>query len=234
MASRFVFYYWPLPFRGNFVRNIFAYTGTAYEEAPTEKMLEMKNSRVADQPGPFMAPPMLHDTQDDVFISQMPAICFYLSHQMGLMPSGLAEQAMAMKVIGDCTDVIEEITRSTGAQMWDKEAWGEFSTVRFVRWLSIFEELGTKNKLSDKDGFILGTEEATVADLAVHALFATMERCLPQLSPILRKNAPNVMALVDRLSANDGLKALVDKQKEALGNTYCGGMIEKSIRSMVE
>ena len=233
-SKRFLLYYWPLPFRGNFAKNLFAYTNTDYEEASMSDLLELKKAPISEQPRPFMAPPMLYDAEKDLFLAQMPAVCFYLGSELGLMPTNTVDQALTLKILGDCTDVLEEITCSCGAQMWTKEKWESFSKERFVRWLTIFEQTAIRQKVTDTQGFLFQTETATVADLAVHALFATMDRCLPQLSSTLRTNCPTIMALCDRLSAHKGIKALVEKQRAAHGITYCGGQIEKSIRSMLE
>jgi len=122
------------------------------------------------------------------------------------------------------------------AAVWDKAAWLAFvdpDKGRFVRWLQIFEQLGTQYGLTTEAGFYLGTESATMADLVVFALFHTMERCLPELKAVLRQHAPRVMGLCDRLLASSaGLQAMVDQQSGK--NMWCGGYIEKSIRAMLD
>ena len=35
----FQLYYWPIPFRGHFIRYVLAHAGTSWEEAPTEALL---------------------------------------------------------------------------------------------------------------------------------------------------------------------------------------------------
>jgi len=191
---------------------------------------------VADMPIPGMAPPFLHDIEDGVHLSQLPVIVNYVSTKLGLLPAGLAKQAVALKVMEDANDLLAEMTRSNGAQMWDKAAWLAFvdpDKGRFVRWLQIFEQLGTQYGLTTEAGFYLGTESATMADLVVFALFHTMERCLPELKAVLRQHAPRVMGLCDRLLASSaGLQAMVDQQSGK--NMWCGGYIEKSIRAMLD
>ena len=233
MATRFHFYYWPLPFRGNFVRNLFAYTNTAYTAVDTfEEIAELRQQPVIDQACPFMGPPLLEDRENNFTTSQMAAIVFYLGEQLELMPIEPASKAITIKVLDDCTDLLAEITRSNGAHMWTQTEWDEFMATRFVRWLEIFEQTAINYGVSENH-YYFGTTKAGVADLALHALFATMERCLPALSPILRQNAPLVMSVCDRISQNSGIKELVDKQTTEHGELYCGGEIEKSIRGVL-
>ncbi len=233
MTTRYHFYYWPIPFRGNFVRNLFAYTNTPYTETSSfEEIVEFFKQPVADQSCPFMGPPLLEDREHNLAISQMSAIVFYLGEQLGLMPNELASKAITIKVLNDCTDLLAEITRSNGAHMWNQEDWDEFVATRFIRWLEIFEQTAVKNGATG-NRYFFASETAGVADLALHALFATMERCLPELSPILRQNAPLVMSVCDRISQNSRIQKLVEKQTAEHGNLYCGGEIEKSIRSVL-
>lgn len=233
MTVRYHFYYWPLPFRGNFVKNLFAYTETPFAEISTfEEIAELRQQPVADHACPFMGPPLLEDRENSLIISQMSAIVFYLGEQLELMPEEVASKAITIKVLDDCTDVLSEITRSNGSHMWTQPEWDEFLETRFVRWLEIFEQTAIKNGVTENK-FYFGSENAGVADLALHALFATMERCLCELSPTLRQSARLVMNVCDRISQNPGIKTLVQIQTTKHGELYCSGDIEKSIRSVL-
>ena len=179
-----------------------------------------------------MGPPLLEDHENNLAISQMAAIVFYLGEQLNLMPEKTASKAITIKVLDDCTDLLAEITRSNGAHMWSQPDWDDFMATRFVRWQEIFEQTAIKNGVTENQ-YYFASANAGVADLAVHALFATMERCLPGLSPTLRHNAPLVMSVCDRISQNSGIIDLVAKQTVAHGKLYCGGEIEKSIRGVM-
>ena len=61
MSAKFALYYWPIPFRGNFVKVLFAYKQEPLELAAVPELVKLKNLPVAEQPCPFMAPPYLHD-----------------------------------------------------------------------------------------------------------------------------------------------------------------------------
>ena len=233
MAVRYHFSYWPLAFRGNFVRNLFAYTDTPYVEVDSfEDVVRLLKQPVADQACPFMGPPLLEDRENNLVLSQMAAIVFYLGEQLDLMPNEQASKAITIKVLNDCTDLLSEITHSNGAHMWNQEEWDAFMATRFVRWLEIFEQTTIKNGVSENQYYFASTN-AGVADLALHAIFAPMERCLPGLSSCLRQNAPLVMSVCDRISQNPGIKNLIKKQTTEHGEHYCGGEIEKSIRCVM-
>lgn len=226
-------YYWPIPFRGNFVRLLFAYLGIDYEEASSAQIADFRSSSVREQPTPAMAPPVLQNLEDGSYVSQTGAIILYVGQRHGLLPDDPAQLPMVMKIFGDCMDVLSEITRSNGAQMWEREAWESFQNKRLVRWLEIFEEIGRRSGMTMNEGHLLGGEKVSVADLNAYALWATMERCLPQMRPTLRRHAPMVMALCDRLGDNPGIAAFVRGQEQDLSDRYCGGMIEASIRKML-
>ena len=231
--SRYTSYYWPIPFRACFIHVVFAHRDLDYSDASTDEVIELKNREIHDQPTPLMAPPALYDAERDRYYAQTSAIMFHLAQEHQLFPSDPALMPTVLKIIGDSMDVLAGITRNNGSQMWDVEAWERFTQTRLPRWLHIFEETGTRLGLTADAGFMLGTESATLSDLNVFALWATMERCLPELSTLLRANAPCVMALCDRLGASEALSALSENQRARYGQRYCGGQIEASIRSML-
>eukprot|EP00658_Telonema_sp_P-2_P070711 TRINITY_DN60126_c0_g1_i1.p1 TRINITY_DN60126_c0_g1~~TRINITY_DN60126_c0_g1_i1.p1 ORF type:complete len:268 (+),score=71.95 TRINITY_DN60126_c0_g1_i1:172-975(+) len=228
-TMRFVLYYHPIPFRAQFMRVILEYTGTCYsEELPYE--LKLADPADPNTTAHFMAPPLLWDKEADLYISQTPAIMSYLAGTLGLVPESLTDSSMALKVLCDCNDLLNEITCGCGANMWDLESWDRFHTGRLVRWLQILEATGTKHGLTSDDKFMLGTPTASLADMAVFATLPLMERCLPELTASLREHAPNLMGLCDRLEGNKGLCGLMSRQPT---DVYCGGQIEKSLRAVL-
>jgi len=110
-------------------------------------------------------PPYLVDHDAGVQLASTPAIVRYVSMKFGLMPDAIDKQALALKAMLDCNDVLAEISLGNGAQMWDANTWAEFSGTRLVRWLQIFEQTGAIHGLSPDAGFLLGTPKATMADL---------------------------------------------------------------------
>ena len=226
-------YYWPIPFRGEFIRLILAERGEDYIEAAVEELIELKSKDPGDQPIPMLAPPFLHDLKNDVFLSQMPVIVMYLSEKLGLLPKENYRSAICLKLVLDSNDVLAEITNLNGSAMWEHEKWKTFRQHRLKHWFMIFEQTGRHFGLKTDQGFMLGGNELSTADLVISALFGTMTRCLPELSDDFRILAPSVYALCQRIAALPNVKQFVEDQTQKYGNSYCGGQIEKSIRSML-
>ena len=134
--SEYTFYYWPIPFRGNFVTSIFHYSGTPYVEGKVSELMQLKNADPSDPEAKaiFMAPPLLHDKEMDLYVSQMPAIVFHLGRKFKMMPPDNLV-TIGEKIILDCNDVLAEISRNNGSKMWEeKENWDEFIGGRFTKW----------------------------------------------------------------------------------------------------
>jgi glutathione S-transferase len=227
-------YYWPAPFRGNFIRFLLAEAGEKYEDASVKEISGLYSSPVEDQPHPMMAPPFLHDLDRDVFLSQMPAIVMYLSDKLDLLPQDPYKSAICNKLVLDCNDVLIEITNYNGSVMWERESWRQFRDKRLKRWLEIFELTGRTFGLNSDSGYMLGGQQISIADIVTYALWGTMIRCLPELRADCSKHAPCVFGLCQRIESRSNIKQMVDNQEKNWGKQYCGGQIEKSIRSMLE
>ena len=139
-------YYWPVPFRGQFVRALLAYAGRSWTEGGAEAIQGFMAGPVADMPAPFMGPPVLVDTRAGVALAQMPAIVAYLSDTLGLMPSDPGLRALTLKVVLDANDVIDELTLDGGKEMWTPESWRAF-VPRLRRWMSFWEDTGRRHGL---------------------------------------------------------------------------------------
>lgn len=231
---KYKIYYWAAHFRGDFVRLIFEDAGVKYQEEPVEELLKIKSMPVKEQPFPGMAPPFLHDIENNVFINQMPAIVNYISHKLGYISSDITKDSLALKLVLDCNDVLAEITNLNGSKMWEYSEWKEFRTNRLKRWMQIFEEFGNKHGLKSDSGTMLGTDNITFADTSTYALFGTMTRTITELKEDLKKYAPNVSALCDRFAERENIKSYLKAKHKIWGDLYCGGQIEKSIRKMIE
>ena len=233
MTPSYTIYYWPIAIRGNFVRVLLAQAGVLYAEAPIPELGALRALPVNEQPYPSMAPPFLHDHEEDVFLSQTTSIVHYLGNKLNLFPDSNQKVSLCLKIMLDANDVLSELTKGSQGGPWKAEDFQKFIEGRFVKWLSIFEEGGIRHGLSEDDGYYLGTESPSVADLVVFSLWNTMERCLPALSPILRTQAPRVLALCDRLAATPNLSAFIKKQEEVYGHRYCSPGMEPSLRKVI-
>jgi glutathione S-transferase len=225
-------YYWPVPFRGQFVRALLAYAGKSWTEADAGTISDLLGAPVADAPIPFMGPPMLMDRAAGVAVAQMPAIVLYLGETLGMMPSAPAERAWTMKVVNDANDVIDDLTLDGGRQMWTAERWREF-VPRLKRWMAIWEDTGRRHGLTMQSGFLLGGEATGIADIVTAVLWSTMTTRLAPLAALLDDVAPMTAALARRVAAEAPLAELATKSSDAYGDTYCGGQIEASLRKVL-
>ena len=226
----YTFYYHPIGFRGNFVRHLLAFQNIPFVQATTDELREIRKitpEDAASSNGPlFMAPPLLHDERNDLYLSQMPVIVQYLSRRHGLAPSDPIQLAIGEKILHDCNDILNEVTRNCGAQMWtNARQWSEFRDKRFKKWLQILEETGKRRGLGASSGYYLGTGKATFADLAIFSMLWTMEEGLAALSQFLRDTAPCCMALCDRL-LHKSLPLSGFCTRHMNKDVYCGGYIE--------
>lgn len=229
----YTLYYWPLPFRGQFIRTVLAHAGATWEEADVEAVTDVMSQKVTDQPVPFMAPPLLIDHDAGVSLAQMPAILSYLGMKLGLMPGDAKRAALTHKIIADANDVLDEVTRYGGRSMWTREEWEGFSEDRLPRWAQIFEATGRAHGLKADSGYMLGTPEPGLADLVTATLWYTMTAKLLDLTPLVETNAPHVAALGERIMSTDALAAMRDDTDTRFGHAWCGGLIEASIREML-
>lgn len=223
-------YYWDLPFRGNFIQLFLEEVGAKYErhdatELYPERSLKIKN--------PGMAPPYLYECKSKTYFAQMPAILMHLGREYDYLPKRAETHTLALKTILDSNDVLMEITNFNGMAMWEKSNWEEFRYSRLPDWMKVFERTGLEHGLKGDKGFMLGAT-LTVADIATTALFGTMIHSFPQLKEDLQENAPQIANLCHRVEARPAIKRFLGAQREELGNGYCGGQIEKSLRKMFE
>ncbi|MEO0424913.1 MAG: glutathione S-transferase [Pseudomonadota bacterium] len=228
----YTLYYWPIPFRGQFVRSLLAHVHASWEEADDEALRARWRADPKAQPVPFMGLPVLTDHAAELSLSQMPAVLTYLGRKHDLLPRDLEKEALTAKVIADASDVLYETTRYHGEQLWTAEAWEAFQP-RLARWMAIFGETGRRHGLTAQEGFFLGTPTLGLADLTVAELWGTMTARFPSLRPVLERNAPAVAGLMDRVRALPIQVELRRCTDEGYGEVWCGGEIEASLRAVV-
>lgn len=228
----YTLYYWPLPFRGQFVRSVLAHVGASWEEAGTDEVAAQRTLEPGDQLVPHMGPPVLTDHVTNAHLSQMPAILAYLGEKHGLLPGDPVLDAMGHKIVADANDVLYEMTRYNGAQLWTDTAWEEFAP-RLARWMEIFEETGRRHGLSARSGFMLGTEAPGLADIVAATLWGTMTAKFAPLRPVLDRHAPSIAGLSDRIAALPAQIELRKRSADTYGDEWCGGQIEASLRAVL-
>ena len=229
----YTLHYWPIPFRGEFVRAVLAHAGVSWNEAGMDVAGIRRGTVPAEQIIPHMGPPVLIDHAAGVSLSQMPAILGYLGRKHGLIPADPARAALTDKVVADANDVLYEMTLHNGAQMWTSENWEAYRP-RLARWMTIFEELGRRHELTAGAGTLLGTEAVGVADLTAAILWGTMTVKLPALRPMLEATAPAVTGLTDRVAGLPEQADLRARSEAEYGDEWCSGQIEASLRAVLE
>ena len=228
----YTLYYWPLPFRGAFIRSLLALAGASWDEKTPDDVAALMQQDPGAQPVPLMAPPVLTFHADGLSISQMPAILGHIGRKHGLLPTDPWRLALTEKLIADANDVLYEITLHNGARMWTQEMWDDYLP-RLARWMAIFEETGHRQGLSLAEGYLLGTGNPGVADVVVLNLWGMMVRKLPELRPALEHNAPQIAALADRMASRPEQAALLETDEANHGDAWCGGQIEQSLRRVL-
>ena len=228
----YTLYYWPIPFRGEFVRAVLALAGQSYDEKSPDEVTALKLLSPLDQPVPFMAPPVLIDHRDGVAISQMPAVLRYVAGRHGLMPEDMTRAALTDKIVADANDVLDELTLFGGRSMWTLGEWESFSEDRLPRWLAIFEAVAEARGVTADDGFLTG-QGAQLADIVTAVLWGGMTDKLPPLRPMLDTQAPRIAGLTARVLALPPVAGLRAQQDARWGDLYCGGQIEASLRDML-
>jgi len=231
--SDYDLYYWSVPFRGQFVRAVLAYAGKTWTEHDDAVILKLMDMPVKEMPVPFMGPPVLIDTRADRAISEMPAVVLYLGETLSLMPATPALRALTMKIVNDANDVIDEITLDGGRQMWTKKRWRDF-VPRLQKWMSIWEETGRRNGLEMDSGVLLGGGTPGIADLVTATLWSTMADRFAKIDTILEDAAPMTAALTRRIANLPPLAKLAAQARQDYGNAYCGGLIEASLRKILD
>ena len=227
--SDYQLFYWQIPFRGQFIRAILAWADQRWDEFDDGANAKAMDDDVAHQPVPYKGPPMLVDRRSGFALAQMPAIAWWLGQRHGLLPDAVDAQALTIKVVNDCNDVIDELTIDGGKQMWTAARWKEFQP-RLKRWLAIFEETGRRHGLRADHGFLLGGARAGVADIVTSTLWSTVADRFPSIARMLDAEAPAVAGLSRRLAATPALANLARVSREQFGDAYCGGQIEQSLR----
>lgn len=217
----YTLYYWPIPFRGHFIRYLLAGAGASWDEAGFDAVSALKQLPPADQPYPFMAPPLLHDHGNDQWLSQLPAIMIYLARRHGVG----GDPDLGLRLVCDASDILFEITCHHGATMWDRAAWQGFASDRLPRWMQLHQVLLARG------GF--DAAAPGLPDLVLAALWHTMVDRLPALRPVLADHAPGVETLVDQVAARPAIRAMLDGWRDS-PMRYCGGQIEASILDMLK
>ncbi|MFC4652214.1 glutathione S-transferase [Lactococcus nasutitermitis] len=224
--ATYTLYYWPVPFRGHFIRAILSYAQADWEEG--ENVPALMSTKPHNQPIPFMGPPVLVNHEKHFALSQMPAIANYLGEQLNLLPESAEDKALALKIVADANDVIDELTLQGGMTMWTQESWQAFIP-RLQKWMTFWEEELARSS----SNYLVNTQSPTIADIVSSTLWSTVTERFPAIKDLLEKTAPNTALHAEKLWKNE----LADFAKiswDTYGDSYCGGQIEQSMRKVIK
>ncbi|MEM9270928.1 MAG: glutathione S-transferase [Pseudomonadota bacterium] len=229
----YTLYYWPIPFRGEFVRAVLALADQGCQEPGFDEVSALKLIAPDAQPVPFMGPPVLVDHEVDLSLAQLPAILRYLAEKHHLMPQAAKDVALTDKIVADANDVLDELTLFGGRSMWTLGEWESFAEERLPRWMAIFEQTMRSQDVTADRGYLFRRDTPGLGDVTVAILWGVMTGKLEGLRPLLDKHAPRVAGFVDRVLALPELSQQREKSDARFGDQYCGGQIEASIREML-
>ena len=230
--SDYTLYYWSVPFRGQFVRAVLSFAEKSWTETDDATIMKIMDGPIEGMPVPFMGPPILFDKKARLAIAQMPAIILYLGETLHLLPATPALRAMAIKVVNDANDVIDEITLQGGREMWTEKRWREFIP-RLRKWASLWEETGRRHGLRADSGYVLGGREPGIADIVTATLWSTMTERFSKIATVVNEAAPLTAALSRRVSELPALAKLAAKARQDYGDAYAGGEIGASMKRIL-
>lgn len=229
----YTLYYWPVPFRGQFIRAVLTHVRSSWDEAGVDAVGAHLGKAPSEQRVPHMGPPVLIDHAAGFALAQTPAILGYLGAKYRLDPQDPARAAVCAKLVADANDVLYEMTLFNGAQMWTAESWHAYRP-RLKRWMAIFEATGRHHGLTAQAGYLLATEAPSVADLTAYVLWSTMTDKLPSLRPMLAGSAPAIAGLCERIAARPEQAELRVTSDAHYGDAWCSGQIEASLRAALQ
>ena len=229
----YTLYYWPIPFRGEFVCAVLALAEQDYDEPGFDDVSAVKLLEPDAQPAPFMAPPVLVDHDADLTLAQMPAILRYLAAKHDLMPETAKDAALTDKIVQDANDVLDELTLFGGRSMWTLGEWESFVEERLPRWMAIFEQTLASQNVTAETGYLFRRDAPGLADVTVAILWGVMTSKLDGYAPLLLRHAPQVAGFAQRVLALKPLSRVRKERDARFGDQYCGGLIEASIRDML-
>ena len=230
--SDYELYYWPIPFRGQFVRALLAVAGKTWTEHDGAEISKLMDGPLREMPIPFMGPPLLIDNKAKFAISQLPAIVLYLGETLNLLPADAKLRALTLKIVMDANDIIDDLTLDGGRLMWTPPRWEGF-VPRLSAWMTFGEEIGRRHGLTRKAGTMLGETTPGVADIVTAILWGTIADRFPALKEQFEENAPMTAALTQRVGSLPALAELAARARVDYGDAYCGGRIEASLRKVL-
>lgn len=205
-------YYWPpLPGRGEFVRLVLEQAGADYEDVARKPEDEgggipaMLAQLKAEGPGlrPLAPPVLVHG---ELRLAQMANICAYLAARHGLVPDDEATRWQALQLQLTLADLIAEAHDThhpvAVSEYYEdqkpeaKRAAAEFVGQRMPKFLGYFEDVLRKNG----GEFLIG-DAISYVDLSLDQVLRGLAHAFPKGFARLADDIPGLLALRDRVDA---------------------------------
>jgi len=204
MAPQYKLYYFPIRMRAEFIRYIFAYTDTPYEEVTIgfEEWFSTLKQKM-----PMHILPVL-ELSDGRQLSQSLAISRYLGTELGLISTVPYENAMGDQLVGAIEDIYPTYYRDYALAFLANDEGKKASTLQILKEKG-FEPLFTtlEKFLGDKKWFCGG--QVHWADVVIAELVDRVETNFDQQ---IVKNHPKLAAHCKRIHENASLKKHVEKR----------------------
>ena len=223
-------YYWPsIQGRGEFVRLALEAAGAGYTDMARGKgegqgvpaMMALMGDQSLAHP-PF-APPFLVD--GDVMIAQAANILLYLGPRLGLAPKAEADRLFVHQLQLTITDLVKEAHDThhpvAGSLYYDdqkpeaKRASELFRTERIPKFLGYFERVLAANPAGD--AWLVGAA-MTYVDLGAFQVVEGLRYAFPKSMAAQEKGWPKLIALHDRVAAQDKVAAYLASERRIAFN----------------
>ena len=231
MSAPYQLVYWPvLQGRGEFIRLALEDAGADYEDVARKPDAEgggfeaVLHYNRGDAPGhPPLAPPIL--VHGEVVLAQVAAILHYLGPQLGLVPDGEPERALALQLQLTIADLVAEVhdthhptaTSLTYEEQKDaaKERSKHFLAERMPKFVGYFERC-----LEHGDGaHLVGTEHSYV-DLSAFQILEGLAYAFPKRFTALSSDWPRLMALRTRVAERPNVAAYLASERRLAFNEH--------------
>jgi glutathione S-transferase len=224
MAETYELYYWPpLPGRGEYIRLIFEDTGTPYADVgrlPVDQgggMDAILAYYKGERPGlPAFAPPVLK--AGELVLAQMPSICLFLGRRLGRCPADEAGWLQANQLqltLADLVDEVHDTHHPLGVSLYyeDQQAAAKqrsatFLQQRLPKFISYFSRV-----LAHNGGAVLVGDTVSYVDLALFQTLEGIAYAFPRAFARQAEQASELIALRDRVAARPRLATYLASER---------------------
>uniref|UniRef100_A0A7S2TQD9 Glutathione S-transferase n=1 Tax=Lotharella oceanica TaxID=641309 RepID=A0A7S2TQD9_9EUKA len=231
--SDITIYYWPIRFRGNFLKYILEEAGHKYATVSTYP--EIKKALDDAKDGyPVFAVPLLK--VGSFRCSQMPAAVLHLAKMFHMEPSDGNDKTLALMMLLNCNDILDSITMNGGHyMMWTPEKWKTFQDGRLAKWLGVLDTaLGKNPKNAKAEKIYFFGVKPTYVDFGVLAILDGLVDEFGLVEYVGK--FPLLSRFFKEMSARPSVQKLWSVQKpkdRSKWAPWCGGQIQKSIETSI-